>query len=193
MTDVRLIVGLGNPTSQYANTFHNVGFLAVDAMLKEIGGDCTKKECSALTLHARIDGAKVIIAKPQTYMNLSGTAVRELCNKYKIDTQNVLVVYDDIDLPAGSLRFRTKGSGGTHNGMRDIVLKIGEDFPRLRVGIGRPQPGRDLASYVLSRIDSGENGSSVRQAIERAGFAAIDFAAGDSADRIGAKYNSAKG
>ena len=188
MQEVRLIVGLGNPTPQYAKTYHNVGFCAIDSLLEEIGGECAKKECDALTLHAHIDGQKAIIAKPQTFMNLSGTAVRGLCQKYKIDPKNVLVIYDDIDLPAGALRFRTKGSAGTHNGMRDIVLKIGEDFPRLRIGIGRPPERMDLASYVLSRVD-GQNADAVRGAIARAGKIAIDFAAGDDLDAIARTAN----
>jgi len=189
MQEGRLIVGLGNPTPQYAKTYHNVGFCAIEAALNEIGGECTKNECDALTLHARIDGCKAIFAKPQTFMNLSGTAVRGLCQKYKIDPKNVLVVYDDIDLPAGSLRFRTKGSAGTHNGMRDIVLKIGEDFTRLRIGIGRPPARMDLASYVLSRVD-GENAEAIRAAIGRAGKIAIDFAAGDDLDSVARTANA---
>lgn len=185
---VRLIVGLGNPTSQYDGTYHNVGFASVDALLAELGGTCEKRECKALTCHALVDGHKVIVAKPQTYMNLSGDAVQELVHKYKIALADVLVVYDDVDIPLGTLRLRTKGSGGTHNGMRDVCLKIGEDFNRLRVGIGKPPPPMQLVDYVLAKV-RGDNLTRINAAIERAVPALVDFAAGDDPVRIGSTVN----
>ena len=147
-----LIVGLGNPEKKYFNTFHNVGFMCVDKLAAKLNVDFNKVECKSVTAHARVNGQKVIIAKPVTYMNLSGQAVVELTNKYKIEKGNLIVVYDDVDIPLGNVRIRKNGSAGTHNGMRNIVSLLGtEDFPRIRVGIGKETP-MSLMDYVLSQI-----------------------------------------
>lgn len=188
MSNPKLIVGLGNFGSEYDGTYHNVGFSAVDRLLDKIGERCAKKECKSLTCHARVDGCKVIIAKPQTYMNLSGEAVEALAHRYKIEHKDIVVLCDDIDLRAGATRFRERGSGGTHNGLRNIVSLIGEDFCRLRIGIGRPPIQMDLASYVLSKINS-ENASPIFEALDRAVVALLAFAAGDPLERIGAYVN----
>ena len=119
-----LIVGLGNPDSVYKNTFHNVGFMAVDRFAEKIGAEFTKKECKAVTAHAFVGGSKVIIAKPQTYMNLSGESVLSLTAKYKIEQDAFFIVYDDVDLGLGALRVRESGSAGTHNGMRLSLIHI---------------------------------------------------------------------
>lgn len=148
-----LIVGLGNPDKKYLNTFHNVGFMCVDLLADKLGETFTKSECKAMTLHTRINGHKVIVAKPLTYMNLSGESVVELVNKYKIEIEKVIVVYDDVDLPMGTVRIRKGGSGGTHNGMRNIIACINSmDFKRLRVGVGKPPEQIPLVDYVLCDI-----------------------------------------
>ena len=145
-----LIVGLGNPGIEYNKTFHNIGFMTVDFMLEDLEILAKKNECQSITYHTSIDGEKVIFAKPQTFMNLSGNAVLALKNKYKLDDKDILVVADDIDLEVGKTRYRENGSGGTHNGLRNIVQNIGTDFKRVRIGIGRGKG--DLADFVLSKI-----------------------------------------
>ena len=122
---MKLIVGLGNPDDKYQNTFHNLGFMAVDAMAETLGIDFNKTKCRALVAETKMASEKVILAKPQTYMNLSGESLRELVSFYKIDLKDVLVIYDDFDLNKGFIRIRENGSAGTHNGMRSIVENIG--------------------------------------------------------------------
>lgn len=151
-TTTYLIVGLGNPDDKYQTTYHNVGFLCLDEIAKKVGVSFNKGECRAITAHIKNGKTKIILAKPITYMNLSGDAVNELVRKYKIGSDKFLVVYDDVDLPLGDVRIRSKGSGGTHNGMRDIIAKTHtEDFARIRIGIGQPRVS-ELADYVLSKI-----------------------------------------
>ncbi len=147
-----LVVGLGNPDKEYLNTFHNTGFMCLDYIAEKYGCVFNKGECKAITSHILIDGQKVIFAKPITYMNLSGDAVIELINKYKIEKERFLVIYDDVDLPIGNIRVRNKGSAGTHNGMKDIVSKVNtQEINRIRIGIGQEYHG-ELADYVLSKI-----------------------------------------
>ena len=149
---MKVIVGLGNPDKQYANTYHNVGFMALDYFANKNNIAFSKIKYNAIYGEGMIDGEKVFIMKPITYMNLSGKAVQEIYRKLKLKSQDILVVYDDIDLPVGSVRTRNNGSAGTHNGMRSVVQEINStEFPRIRVGIGKPQHG-DLASFVLSKI-----------------------------------------
>lgn len=150
-----IIVGLGNPGKEYENTFHNMGFRAVDALAEKIGKNLKKAECNALTVTFSKKGDKIVLAKPLTFMNSSGEAVKGLVAKYKAKPEEVVVIYDDIDLPRHTLRARASGSAGTHNGMRSIVSLLGtEGFKRIRIGIGRG-PG-DLADYVLSDVPSCE-------------------------------------
>lgn len=150
---MKLIVGLGNPTKEYENTRHNIGFMAVDALAAEYGITVTTLKHKALIGKGMIEGEKVILAKPVTYMNLSGEAVREISDYYKIPAEDVIVIYDDISLDVGFLRIRKKGSAGGHNGMKSIIAHLGtEDFPRVKVGIGEKRPGQDLADYVLGRF-----------------------------------------
>lgn len=147
-----LIVGLGNPTSVYENTFHNMGYLAIESLAKRLGKRIIKSECHALTAVKDIDGEKLILAKPLTYMNLSGQAVKELMAKYKQTASDLIVIYDDIDILRYSVRTRANGSAGTHNGMKSIVELIGtSDFKRIRIGIGKNE--YDLSDYVLSKIN----------------------------------------
>ena len=132
---MKLIVGLGNPGKEYENTFHNLGFMALDCVVDYFGVNFNKEKSKALIAEERINGEKVIFAKPQTYMNLSGESVRELLDFYKISPSDLVVIYDDFDLPIGAVRFREEGSAGTHNGMRNIIKEIKtEKFKRVRVG-----------------------------------------------------------
>lgn len=147
-----IVVGLGNPEKKYEHTRHNVGFDVLQVLSQKLDIPLNKLRCKALTGEGRIGGARVVLAAPQTYMNLSGQSVVELLRWYKADAKHLIVVYDDVDLPQGRLRVRAGGSAGTHNGMRNIVYLTGrDDFPRVRVGIGKPEPGRDLAAYVLGK------------------------------------------
>ena len=145
-----LVIGLGNPGREYAQTRHNAGFLLVDALAARLGVRFRRLQFKALTTDTRYGEAKIILAKPQTYMNLSGQAVGSLMRFYKIPPERLLVAYDDLDLPLGTVRLRPKGGHGGHKGMRSIIERLGtQEFPRLRLGIGRP-PGRmDAADYVL--------------------------------------------
>lgn len=147
------IIGLGNPDKQYQNTYHNVGFLALDSFASKYGANFSKKKYKGEVAEYTINGEKVVLLKPHTYMNLSGQAVVEIKNKLKLDNSQILVIYDDIDIPIGSLRYRKNGGAGTHNGMRNIIELLGSsDFPRLRIGTGQ-DTNLPLVSYVLSRID----------------------------------------
>ena len=147
-----IIFGLGNPDKKYENTYHNMGWNALDVFAAKHGLEFTKTKYNGLVAQGVIDGEKVMLIKPLTYMNLSGKCVREAVNSLKLDLKNILVVYDDIDLPAGALRIRQKGSAGTHNGMRNIVAELNsQDFPRLRLGVGK-DPNIPLLNYVLARF-----------------------------------------
>lgn len=148
-----LIVGLGNPEKKYETTFHNMGFLAVGEAADKLGVKFKKKECEASVAEAFLGGEKVILARPVTYMNASGRAVKQLMAKYKVPPERLLVIYDDFDLPKGKLRIRAFGSAGTHNGMRDIVSALGSgDFARLRIGTGKVPENIPLVSYVLMNM-----------------------------------------
>lgn len=185
-----LIVGLGNPDKIYQNTFHNIGFMAVDRFAQKIGAEFTKKECKAVTAHTFVNGQKVIIAKPQTYMNLSGESVLALTAKYKIEQDAFFIVYDDVDLNLGALRIRESGSAGTHNGMRNIVANIGtQTFNRMRIGIGRGNNGRmDLKDFVLSVI-SGEDMAVLDKTFDNAAAALLEFCQGQPVQKLMQKYN----
>ncbi len=185
-----LVVGLGNPDEKYQNTFHNVGFGAVNRLAKKLGADFDKGECRALTAHVKKDGVKVIIAKPITYMNLSGESVRELVNKYKIEQQNCIIVYDDADLPVGKLRIRKEGSGGSHNGMLNVIANVGtQNVYRLRIGISRPVlPDMALMDYVLSKIPS-ETQQILDKAYDLAADALTEFCFGADIDKVMMDFN----
>ncbi|NPA93018.1 MAG: aminoacyl-tRNA hydrolase [Chloroflexi bacterium] len=157
MTAPYLIVGLGNPGREYAKTRHNAGFLLLDHLAEQLGFRFRRMQFKALVADGRYQGRKIILAKPQTYMNLSGRAVRPLMRFYQIPPEQLLVAYDDLDLPLGTLRLRPKGGHGGHKGMRSIIEHLGtQEFPRLRLGIGRP-PGRmDAADYVLQPFTPAE-------------------------------------
>ena len=147
-----LIVFLGNPGPKYECTRHNAGFMAGDALAKKLGVSINKLRFKALTAAAEINGEKVLLMKPQTFMNLSGEAVGQAARFYKIPPERVLVVSDEISLPLGKLRVRPKGSAGGHNGLKSIIASLGCDaFPRIRIGVGAPpHPDYDMADWVLS-------------------------------------------
>lgn len=146
-----LIVGLGNPGKEYENTFHNMGYLTLDAVAEKLNKRVKKIECSSLISVSEANGEKLVLAKPITYMNNSGLAVKSLMKKYAVPLEKVLIIYDDIDIPRYSVRVREHGSAGTHNGMRSIVSELNCDvFKRVRMGIGRGE--YDLKDYVLSQI-----------------------------------------
>lgn len=171
---MKLIVGLGNPGRRYQGTRHNIGARVIETLarrhrvaLREEGW----ADVGALTL----EGVRVLLARPQTYVNVSGTAVADLRRRHRLPLWNLLVVFDDLDLPVGHIRLRAQGGGGGHNGMRSIIEALGsEEFPRLRVGIGRPPEGMDPAEYVLSRVTTEEQ-AQLDAAAERAADAVEAF------------------
>lgn len=152
-----IIVGLGNPGKKYEHTRHNVGFDVIDRFAEKHDIKVDRLKHKALIGESRISGEKVVLIKPQTYMNLSGESLISAVNFYKPDMDKVVVVYDDIDIDIGHIRIRKKGSAGSHNGMKSIISNLStQDFPRFRVGVGRPDSGRDLADFVLSRVSKTE-------------------------------------
>ncbi|MBR2614393.1 MAG: aminoacyl-tRNA hydrolase [Clostridia bacterium] len=186
---MKLIVGLGNPEQKYFKTFHNVGFLAVEDAAILLGATFSKTTCKAQIAEARVNGEKVILAKPLTYMNLSGESVRELVNYFKIDLKDLIVMYDDYDIEKGSLRLREKGASGTHNGLRNIVKELGsENFKRIRIGILDKESKIPLLEYVLSNIKK-EDYELFAKTIGNAAKAAVEFAKGTAFDRIMQTYN----
>ena len=152
-----VIVGLGNPGRKYEHTRHNVGFDVVEVLSQKYDIPIHKLRCKAAVGEGVIRGQRVALCQPQTFMNLSGESVVQLVNWYKPEHDQLIVCYDDVDLPEGKLRFRPKGSAGTHNGMRNIIYLLGwDDFPRVRVGIGRPPEGWDMKDWVLAGYDTKE-------------------------------------
>ena len=175
---MKLIVGLGNPGPEYERTRHNVGWQVLDAFARKFRIEISRHEKSAMTGSGRVAGGSVMVARPLTFMNLSGDAVRLLTNAYLETTTDLIVVYDDIDLPLGKLRIRPNGSAGTHNGMRSIIAELGtENFPRLRVGIGSAS-GAPLRDYVLDEFTSEEQ-PVIDQAVTRAVDALVLFCRDD--------------
>ena len=155
---MHIIVGLGNPTKEYQNTRHNIGFDVIDTLAERFSITVLEKKHKALIGKGIIHGEKVILAKPQTYMNLSGESVRELIDYYKVEEETeLIVIYDDISLDVGQLRIRKKGSAGGHNGIKSIIQHLGHDvFPRIKMGVGEKPKGYDLADYVLGHFKKEE-------------------------------------
>ncbi len=168
-----LVVGLGNPDRKYQNTRHNTGFLAVDEIARQLGTVIDRKKFDALTADVILAGERVLLMKPQTYMNLSGVSVEKAASFYKIPPENILVLFDDISLDTGKLRIRRKGSHGGHNGIRSIIDYLQSDnFPRIKIGVGeRPNPNYDLADWVLSNFTEAE-----RKAIQEAAIPCREIA-----------------
>lgn len=170
-----LIVGLGNPGREYRSTRHNIGFMVVDQLAKELGVGFSRVQSNSLVVHANRDGKRIILAKPHTYMNLSGQAVNSLLKFYKLSLDQILIAHDDIDLPFGTLRMRPGGGSAGQKGLASIIERLGtQEFPRLRVGVGRP-PGRmEAADYVLQEF-SKDDREMLPAILSRAGEAALVF------------------
>ena len=169
-----IIAGLGNPGKKYENTRHNLGFLTLDRIADKLGVEVKKKKFNSLVGEGRIGSEKIILLKPQTFMNNSGLAIKEAVDYYSIDDTNLMVIYDDFDIPIGRIRIRKSGSSGTHNGMRSIVDHLGSrEFPRIRIGIGSDSSG-ELMDYVLGSISKREQ-ELLTDAIERASSSAICY------------------
>ena len=186
-----LIAGLGNPSKTYEGTRHNVGFAMIDAIADAFQIDVTTKKHKAIVGRGVIEGMKVILAKPQTYMNLSGESIREIADFYKIDPENMIIIYDDVSLDVGRLRIRKKGSAGGHNGIKNIIAHLGTDvFPRIKVGIGEKPQGWDLADYVLSKY-SKEEQQALREASDDVS-GAVKLMVMDNIDAAMNQYNAKK-
>lgn len=165
-----VVVGLGNPGKDYANTRHNVGFDAIDLLAERNNIKLNKIKFTSVYGEGNINGEKVLLVKPQTYMNNSGVTVRDIYNFYKIPIENILVIVDDIDIGFGAVRIKSKGSAGSHNGLKSIVsLLQRQDFPRIKIGVGVKKENQDLASFVLSRFPKDE-----RKEIEEAILMAVE-------------------
>ena len=185
---MKLIAGLGNPGSAYTYTRHNVGFLTIDQIAEKLGVKVDRLKYKALHTRVRVAGEEVLLVKPQTYMNLSGQAIREFVSFYKLPPEDVLIILDDIDIAFASLRFRKSGSAGTHNGMKSVLYELGTDkINRLKIGVGHKPPEYDLADFVLSKFRTDE-----KDAIERTILTARDCAIAfvrEGADRAMNTYN----
>lgn len=183
-----LIVGLGNPGKEYENTRHNMGFKVLNKLSKKYNIPITKSKFNGKYGTGIIENEKVILLEPQTYMNLSGEAIRPMLDFYKVDYSNLLVIYDDIDVEPGKVKIRTKGGPGTHNGMKSVVKEIGtEEFPRIRVGIGRPIRKDDEINYVIGAIPE-EDLKRLDEGIEKA-QKAVEEILRNGVDSAMNKYN----
>ena len=152
-----LIVGLGNPEKEYGNTRHNMGFDTINEIAKNNNIDINKNKFKGLYETLNLQNQKAILLKPQTYMNLSGESVREIVDFYNIEPQNIIVIYDDIDIEKGHIKIRKKGGAGSHNGMKSVVQELGRtDFARIRVGIGQPEFKSDMINYVIGKVPKEE-------------------------------------
>lgn len=184
-----IIAGLGNPTLKYRGTRHNVGFDVIDVLADKYNISVETKKCRAYIGKGIIEGRRVILAKPQTYMNLSGESIRGLIDYFKTDPEReLLVIYDDISLNPGQIRIRSKGSAGGHNGIKNIIANLGTDvFARIKVGIGEKPKEYDLADYVLSRFSKGER-EKIEKAYEHAADAAGRILSGETESAMN-EYN----
>lgn len=186
-----LIAGLGNPTKEYDKTRHNVGFSVLDVLADKYDIDVSERKHRAYCGKGVIEGQKVLLLKPQTFMNLSGESLRSAVDYYKIAPEDIIVIYDDISLEPGQLRIRLKGSAGGHNGIKNIIAQLGtQEFPRIKVGVGAKPPRMDLADYVLSRFSKGEQ-ERMDEAFREAAEAAVMMMT-DGAERAMNHYNARK-
>ncbi len=187
-----MIVGLGNPGKQYQHTRHNAGFDVLDAIADRYQIEIREKKHKALCGKGIIEGSRVVLAKPQTYMNASGESVAELLHYYKLDPEEeMIVIYDDISLPPGSLRIRKKGSAGGHNGIKNIIALTGtQNFLRIKIGVGEKPEGWDLIDHVLGRFCAGER-TEVEHAIENAVLAVEQMVSGET-DAAMNRFNTKK-
>lgn len=187
---MKIIVGLGNPGSKYTNTKHNIGFIVLDEIAKEKSVSFSKGKCEAEISEFNHFGEKILLVKPQTFMNESGRSVRPLMNYYNIGEEDLLVIYDDLDLPVGKIRLRQKGSAGGHNGIKSLIQHLGtKEFNRIKIGIDRPQPGKDVVSHVLGTFPK-ETQKEMKIAVETASAASIDWVEGDDFVSTMNRFNS---
>jgi len=183
-----IIVGLGNPEPEYSRTRHNMGFDTINLVASKYKIDMNRTKFNAIYGSGIIEGEKVVLVKPQTFMNLSGQAVREFVNFYKIETENLIVVYDDMDIEKGTMKIRKKGGAGSHNGMKSVVQEIANtDFPRIRVGIGRPEHKDDSINYVIGNVID-EEYEILHKGVEQAAIAIEEIVKNDI-DTAMNKYN----
>jgi len=174
-TRMKLIVGLGNPGREYELTRHNIGFMAIDELAKRWNISLNEQKFKGVFGAGFVNGEKVILLKPLTYMNLSGESIRPLMDYYKIDVEDFVVMYDDLDIPVGKLRLRMKGSAGGHNGVKSTISHLGtQEFQRIRMGIDRPKNGMKVVDYVLGRFTS-EEIPDVNHSIEKAADACEEW------------------
>jgi PTH1 family peptidyl-tRNA hydrolase len=187
MRPIRLIVGLGNPGGEYEQTPHNLGFLALDALAARGGIRITRPEAKSLVGRGELAGQAVVLAKPQTMMNLSGVAVRMLLEKYDADAAEMIALVDDVDLPWGMLRIRERGSAGTHNGMKSVVQAVGTDFIRIRLGVGPDKVWGELRDYVLRPMGRAEREIADQMSAEAA--EAVELILSDGVSKAMSKFN----
>ena len=166
---MKMIVGLGNPGNEYAGTRHNVGWMLVDALAEHLGINEWRSREKGMVAEGRIGSEKILLVKPLTYMNNSGECVGPLMRWYKLEPEDIMAAHDDMDIPIGTIRIRKKGSAGGHNGIKSLLIHIGsENFGRLRIGIGRPQPGWSVINHVLAKFNDQEQekiGDAIKQLI----------------------------
>ena len=184
-----MIVGLGNPGQQYASTRHNTGFMTLDLLAQRLQVKVSKERFRALTAQAVYEGQKLLLVKPQTYMNASGLSVEPAAHYYKLPPERILVLFDDISLPVGKLRIRKNGSAGGHNGLKSLISSLGSDqFPRVKIGVGaKPHPDYDLADWVLSTVSKTE-WPDYQSAMEHAADAALCIVK-NGCEKAAAEYN----
>jgi PTH1 family peptidyl-tRNA hydrolase len=164
---LKLIVGLGNPGQKYAGTRHNVGFDCIDYCAKELNIDLTQSKFKGIYGQGMVNGEKVFLLKPLTYMNLSGESVRPMLDYFDIDLEELVVIYDDMDLPAGKIRLRQQGSAGGHNGIKSLIQHLGTaEFNRIRIGIDRPKNGESIVNYVLGTYHPDERESVLESVVQ---------------------------
>ena len=188
---MKIIVGLGNPGNEYAKTRHNVGFMLVDALAEHLNINLWKDKFNAQIAEGRIGTEKILLVKPQTYMNNSGEAVGPLMRWYKVTPEDIIVAHDDMDIPAGTIRIRKKGSSGGHNGIKSLIAHLGsENFPRVRLGVGRPLPGWSVVNHCLAPFPQEDN-TAVDEAIKYL-IPAVECIVNDSVDMAMNKYNPKK-
>lgn len=189
---MRLIVGLGNPERRYRGTRHNIGWEVIDRLAQRSGIAVEEEEGWAKVRRGAFSGQRVVLAKPQTYVNLSGVAVRDLRRRHRIKVEDIYLIIDDLDLPLGRLRLRPRGSHGGHNGLRSIIDALGSDaFPRLRIGVGRPPEGVDPADFLLSRF-AGSERAVIDGTLDRAAEA-IEVAVVEGLEVAMTRYNAKVG
>lgn len=187
---MKVVIGLGNPGKKYEKTRHNMGFLVVDSLRKKFNLSDEREKFQAFVSEKNIDGEKVIFFKPQTFMNLSGNAVIEIINFYKLDPKkDIVVIYDDMDLPFGDIRIREKGSSGGHNGIKSIISHIGEEFIRIKCGIGAKE--KDAVEHVLGEFNQTEQ-KNLDKILENINNCVVEILNVQNLDRIMQKYNKKK-